>query len=149
MTKETELLDEERDEPVEESEQSREQTEGQEEVLSEEEQRYKELYEQLKEELESKRRQSVEEMKITLLKKAGYDDGQAEYFSKFVSGESEKDIQQEITKITIDFSPKKQYVDPIAGNGHKQTPPRKNIGDVGRQIYQRLKDKGKVRRGGM
>lgn len=121
-------------------------SEEQSEELTDEEQKYKNLYEQVLAELEGKRNQSIDTKKETLLKKAGYDSDQVEYFKKFIQGETEDEINSDLSKLKVDFPPKKIYADPNASNGHKQAPKKSNAEDKGRTAYKRLKLKGKIRR---
>lgn len=114
----------------------------------EEEQKYKELYEKLQGDLEAQRKEALQTKKESLLAKAGYSDEQASTLTKLLEGESDDELNASLESVKALFPPKqeKTYGDPSAGNGSKQPPKKKNLEEKGKSAYQRLVEKGKIKR---
>lgn len=111
----------------------------------EEQGEYKDLAEKLQQKLDDYKSQALDAKKEALLSKAGYKEDQIERYKKYVDGETEEEIQASIDELKQDIPPVKPYVDPGAGNGQKQAPKKKDLHEKGKSIYQRLKEKGKIR----
>jgi hypothetical protein len=113
----------------------------------EEKEEYKELYEKLQKEREADRLAAIESKKESLLAKAGYDESQVERYTKYLTGETDEELQTSLDTLKADIPPKqaKTYGDPSPGNGSKQPPKKKTLEEKGKSAYQRLKEKGKIR----
>lgn len=104
-----------------------------------EEGKYKELYEKTQQAL-------IATKKAALLKDAGYTEEQVELFTNLLQGETDEELTASLEKLKAANPPfKRNYVDPSEGNGRKQTPPKKDAEEAGKTLFQRLKEKGKVR----
>lgn len=120
----------------------------------EENEEYKELAKKLQEQLEEKERAIAEQKeavlkakKETALSKAGYSAEQIKLLTKLVEGESDEEIEASIDTLKSTVPPAtRPYADPGVGNGSKGEPKKKDLRDKGKSMYQRLKEKGKVRR---
>lgn len=84
--------------------------------------------------------------KEALLVKAGYADEQVEKLSKYVEGATDEELAASIDALKADVPPKQKFADPSAGNGTKVEPKKTDLRDKGISAYQRLKEKGKIRR---
>ena len=105
----------------------------------EEEGKYKELY-------EATQKQLVATKKAELLKDAGYTKEQADLFVNLVTGETDEELTASVEKLKEANPPvQRDYVDPSTGNSRKQEPPKKDASEAGKTLFQRLKEKGKVR----
>jgi len=80
-----------------------------------------------------------------MLAKAGYNDEQIERYRKYLEGESDEDLSSALEQLKEDIPPKKNYVDPNAGNGGKDKPQPKDPKEEGKSVYQRLKASGKIK----
>ncbi len=110
-----------------------------------EQEKYKDLYEDLQKDIEEQRKQALEAKKEAMLVKAGYSEDQAKRYVKYLEGETDDDLNASLDALKADIPPKKQYADPNPNNGGKQTPKRKTLEEKGKSVYQRLKEKGKIR----
>lgn len=117
-----------------------------EQLSEDEEARYKELYEKLQAGLDEKQAEFIDAKRQSLLKQAGYNTDQVERFKKYLSGTKDAELKEEIDQLKNDFPPKKQYVEPGAGNGHRKKAKATNLEQKGRSLYKRLKDLGKIRK---
>jgi hypothetical protein len=112
--------------------------------LSEQEQ-YKELAEKLQTEVDAHKTQLSEAKRDSLLANAGYNAEQVERYRKFVTGETDEELAQAVADLVEDIPPKKNYVDPSAGNPEKKQPEPKDATESGRQLVRDLIAKGKLR----
>lgn len=115
----------------------------------EEQNEFKTLYEQAQAkiaEIESQANAVKRESTVTnLLVNAGYHGEQLERVRKYITGDTDEEISASLEELKKDIPPKSSGVDPSVGNGAKQQPQQKDLGDEGRSLYQRLKAKGKIR----
>jgi predicted transcriptional regulator len=112
----------------------------------EEQNEYKALYEKAQAELEKLKMSALDAKKDALLAQAGYTSEQIERYRKYLTGENEDELKASLETLIADIPPKKIVgVDPSVGNNEKQQPKPKDAADVGRSIFQRLKEKGKIR----
>lgn len=110
-----------------------------------EQEKYKDLYESLQKDLEAQRATALQAKKESLLVKAGYTEDQAKRYLKFIDGETDDELNESLDALKVDIPPKKSYGDPSPGNGGKQTPAKKNLGEKGKAQYERLKSLGKIK----
>jgi hypothetical protein len=116
------------------------------EKLKENEQ-YKELAEQLQSELDEIKKAALNAKKESLLAKAGYTEEQIAKYAKYVEGETDEELEQSVEDLLKDIPPRtKTYADPHVYNGKKNEPKKTDLKDKGKSMYQRLKEKGKLRR---
>jgi hypothetical protein len=116
------------------------------EKLKENEQ-YKELAEQLQSELDEIKKAALNAKKESLLAKAGYTEDQIAKYAKYVEGETDEELEQSVEDLLKDIPPRtKTYADPHVYNGKKNEPKKTDLKDKGKSMYQRLKEKGKLRR---
>lgn len=112
----------------------------------EENEQYKELAEQLKAELETIKSNALKAKKEALLAKAGYTDEQVTLLVNSLAGETDEELTESIEKLKTVIPPNhKPYADPSVGNGQKQEPKKTDLRDKGKSLYQRLKEKGKIK----
>lgn len=111
----------------------------------EEQEEYKVLAEKYREEADAIRADALNAKKDALLSKAGYTDEQVERYRKYLEGNSDEEITEALEQLKADIPPKKNFVDPSAGNGGREKPKPTDLSDEGKTLYQRLKAKGKVR----
>ena len=114
--------------------------------MSEEQTDYKALYEQIQAELSARKAKSIENKKRQRLLKAGYTEEQAERYLTHVTGETDEEIKDAVSKLTVDIPPKKKYAEPSAGNSRMPKPKTKDLTEVGRSVFQRLKERRKIRK---
>lgn len=111
----------------------------------EEQNEYKALYEKALEDLNVFKQMALESKKDALLAQAGYTSEQIERYRKYLVGDTDEEIAASLDVLKKDIPPKTIGVDPNVGNSEKQTPKPKDEADVGRSIFQRLKEKGRIR----
>jgi len=117
-----------------------------------ENEKYKELAEK-GEEIASKLQAQLDEQRLdvtkakkeSMLTKAGYSDEQVTRFTKYLEGETDEELAEALKELKADVPPKKPYTDPSAGNGRKEEAKPKGADEAGKSLYQRLKEKGKVK----
>lgn len=112
----------------------------------EENEEYKELAQKLQEQLDAIQGDALKAKKEAALVKAGYSEGQAELFTKLVDGDTDEEIQASVDELKSTTPPTKPYADPSTGNGHKQEPKKTDLQEKGKSTYQRLKERGLIRR---
>lgn len=112
-----------------------------------EEGKYKELAESLQKQLAEKDAALLATKKATLLKDAGYSEEQAQLFTGLLQGETDDELSASLDLLKAANPPqaKKEYADPSAGNGRKEEPAKKGADEVGKSMFQRLKEKGKIK----
>lgn len=112
----------------------------------EEQNEYKALYEKAQAELEKIKMSALDAKKDALLAQAGYTSEQIERYRKYLTGETDEELKESLKVLMTDIPPKKvAYVDPSVGNTEKQQPKPKDSTDIGRSLFKRLKEKGKIR----
>lgn len=90
--------------------------------------------------------EALDAKKAALLAKAGYTDEQIEVLRGTVVGETDDELTDAIEKLVEVIAPKSEYVDPSAPNGGGQRKPEPKDGtEVGRDLFSRLKEKGKIK----
>jgi hypothetical protein len=113
----------------------------------EENEEYKTLATKLQEQLDAIKGDALGAKKEALLAKAGYTQDQIEKYVKYVDGETDEQLSEAVEALKADIPPKPKFADPSPGNGGKQEPKKTDLHDTGVSMYQRLKAKGKIRRG--
>lgn len=83
--------------------------------------------------------------KESLLIKAGYTDEQVKVLSATISGETDEELAKSIEDLKAVITPKPAYVDPSLMNGQRGNPGQKDDSDIGRNLFEKLKAKGKIR----
>jgi hypothetical protein len=112
----------------------------------EEEGKYKEIAESLQAKLDAIQGDALKAKKEALLVKAGYTEDQVAKYLKYVDGSNDDELTQAVEALKADIPPKPRYADPGVGNGAKQEPKKTDLQEKGKTMYQRLKEKGKIRR---
>jgi hypothetical protein len=116
-------------------------------LYTQENEQYKELAEQLQSELDEIKKAALNAKKESLLAKAGYTEEQIAKYAKYVEGETDEELEQSVEDLLKDIPPRtKTYADPHVYNGRKNEPKKTDLKDKGKSMYQRLKEKGKLRR---
>lgn len=111
----------------------------------EDQNKYKELYEQALETIEESKKAIVQQTKESLLTKAGYNDDQVTRLSKLVEGDSEEEMNTSIDEIKKLFPVEQDYADPSVNNGSGTTPTPVEGEEVGRNMFDKLLNSGKLR----
>lgn len=109
-----------------------------------EQEKYKELYEEALKSIEEVKSQNIANKVESKLKEAGYKDEQITRLSKLVEGETEEEIMESIEDLKIAF-PTKTYVDPSPDQRKRHKPEGVDGDDIGKSIFDRLKDSGKLK----
>lgn len=109
-----------------------------------EQEKYKELYEEALKSIEEIKSQSIATKVESKLTEAGYKDEQITRLSKLVEGETEEEIMESIEDLKIAF-PTKTYVDPSPDQRKRHKPEGVDGDDIGKSIFDRLKDSGKLK----
>jgi len=104
-----------------------------------------EIASKLQVQLDEQRLDVTKAKKESMLTKAGYSDEQVTRFTKYLEGETDEELAEALKELKADVPPKKPYTDPSAGNGRKEEPKPKGADEAGKSLYQRLKEKGKVK----
>lgn len=113
--------------------------------LAENEQ-YKELADKLQAQLDAIKEDALKAKKDALLAKAGYTEEQIEKYSKYVDGTTDEELAESVEALKADIPPQtKTYADPHVNNGPKNEPKKTDLQQKGKSMYQRLKEKGKIR----
>lgn len=112
----------------------------------EEEGKYKEIAESLQAKLDAIQGDALKAKKEALLVKAGYTEDQVAKYLKYVDGSTDEELAQAVEALRADVPPKPRFADPGVGNGAKQEPKKTDLQEKGKTMYQRLKEKGKIRR---
>lgn len=109
----------------------------------EENEEYKKLADSYKEELDEIKKAIVDTSKEKALIKAGYSEDQIDRYLKYVGGETDDEISQSVEALVADVppTPKRTYADPSTGNGQKGAPKKKDGEEVGKTMYDRIKNK--------
>jgi hypothetical protein len=118
----------------------------------EEEGEYKELADKRQKEIErlqaivdEQKTERINAKKETALIQAGYSAEQVELLSKTLTGETDEELAEEVKKLTDTIPTKPIYADPSSGNGAKDKPKKTDLNQKGKSMFQRLKEKGKVK----
>jgi hypothetical protein len=109
-------------------------------------QQYKDLADKLQAQLDAIKGDALGAKKEALLAKAGYTQDQIEKYVKYVDGETDEQLSEAVEALKADIPPKPKFADPSPGNGGKQEPKKTDLHEKGKTMYQRLKEKGKIRR---
>lgn len=84
----------------------------------------------------------IDDNKRELMRKWCYTDAQIERFLKFIEGETAEEIEKSIAKLAEDFPPAgDSFADPSPFNGVKQKPKPADLGEVGKTLFERIKNK--------
>lgn len=112
----------------------------------EEEGKYKEVAEKLQAQLNAIQGDALKAKKDALLAKAGYTDEQIAKYLKYVDGTTDEELAESVKALIADIPPQtKTYADPHVNNGPKNEPKKTDLQEKGKTMYQRLKEKGKLR----
>ncbi|UOQ48129.1 hypothetical protein MUN88_19110 [Gracilibacillus caseinilyticus] len=114
--------------------------------MSEEQTDYKQLYEQLQADLSARKAKSTYEKKRQRLISEGYSEEQANKYSEQITGDTDDEIKESVSKLTLDIPPKKKYAEPSIINGTRTKAKPKDKAEKGREAVRRLREKGKLRR---
>lgn len=146
------MLDEKQNQTIENAEQTEEEAQEQaddEEILSEEQleiQREIEAYKAKIEALDAKiaeyAAKKVDDLKREAMRKWHYTDAQIERYLKFIEGETSEEIERSIAELAQDIPPAgDNFADPSPFNGLKQKPAPADPGEVGKTLFERIKNK--------
>jgi len=84
--------------------------------------------------------------KDALLAKAGYTDEQITVLRGTIAGETDEELTKSIDDLTKVIAPEPDYVDPSSAlNGGRGKPDPTDDSDIGRDLFKRLKEKGRIR----
>lgn len=105
----------------------------------EEDGKWKELYEQAEEDKKALAADALQTKKRSELIKAGYDDGQAERFLRYLDGSTDDEISASIEVLKADVPPKQtqEYVDPSLNNGPDGKPANTDAFEYGKDLLAR------------
>lgn len=112
----------------------------------EEEGKYKEVAEKLQAELDAIKGDALSAKKESLLAKAGYTEEQITKYLKYIDGTNDEELSESVEALKADVPPTPKYADPHVNNGTKIEPKKTDLQETGKSMYQRLKEKGKIRR---
>lgn len=120
-----------------------------EQILSEEQleiQREIESYQakiaELDEKLAEYSAKKVDDDKRKLMRKYHYTDEQIDRYIGYIDGETNEEIEQSIAKLAEDIAPRgDNFVDPSPMNHAKQKPAAADPGEVGKSLFNRIKNK--------
>ncbi|KEK22477.1 hypothetical protein BAGA_18900 [Bacillus gaemokensis] len=110
----------------------------------EEKEQFKKLYENLQQQLNEEKGKALEAKKETILVSAGYAPEQIVLIKDLLKGESDEDLKQSLESVKLAVLPLGSGVDPSPGNSKRDNPEPKDLADVGRELYARLKANGKL-----
>lgn len=112
----------------------------------EEQNDYKALFEKAQEQIESIKASAIDAKKDAMLAKAGYTDEQVERYRRYVVGETDEELANSLEQLKADIPPAAtKYVDPSTANPAKAEPKQKDLTDLGREMFEKLKAKGKIK----
>src|SRR5699024_10673572 len=92
---------------------------------------FKELADTYKAELEEMKAQAIENQKEQALIKQGFSEDQVERYLKYIDGSDKEEIEQSVKELSQDIAPKRNYVDPSAGNSAKGKQPKLDDTEIG------------------
>ena len=121
-------------------EQERVRKEAEKEKLKENEE-FKELAESYRAELDEMKAQVIENQKEQALIKQGFSEDQVERYLKYIDGSDKEEIEQSVKELSQDIAPKRNYVDPSAGNSAKGKQPKLDDTEIGTSMYEKIKNK--------
>ena len=110
-----------------------------------EEGKFKALYEaekQARENLEQERQaERLHTTKQSLLLEAGYPADKLADVLGFITGDDEETVKASVERFKSVAPPTPAYVDPAAGGGGRQQPEQKDGTELGKAMYERIKNK--------
>jgi hypothetical protein len=121
----------------------KERQEAEQERLKEKED-YKKLYENMQQQLTDEKSKALEAKKETILVSAGYAPEQINLIKDLLKGESDEDLKESLESVKLAVLPLGSGADPSPGNSKRDNPEPKDLADVGRDMYARLKANGKL-----
>ncbi|WP_242264886.1 hypothetical protein [Bacillus cereus group sp. BfR-BA-01422] len=110
----------------------------------EEKEQFKKLYENLQQQLDEEKAKSLDAKKETILVSAGYSAEQIVLIKDLLKGETDEDLKQSLESVKLVVLPLNNGADPSPGNPKRGNPEPKDLTDVGREAYARLKANGKL-----
>ncbi|MFB5588473.1 hypothetical protein ACE41I_17425 [Bacillus cereus] len=110
----------------------------------EEKEQFKKLYENLQQQLDEEKAKSLDAKKETILVSAGYSAEQIVLIKDLLKGETDEDLKQSLESVKLAVLPLNNGADPSPGNPKRGNPEPKDLTDVGREAYARLKANGKL-----
>lgn len=123
------------------AEETSEQTEEEAEILSEIE-AYKAKIEELDAKIAEYAAKKVDDLKRELMRKYHYTDEQIDRYLKFIEGGTREEIERSIAKLAEDIAPKgDSFADPSPMNGIKQKPAPADPAEIGKSLFERIKNK--------
>lgn len=104
---------------------------------------YRAKIEELDAKLAQFRAQKLNEVKREAMRKMNYTDEQIERYVKYVEGDTKEEIERSVLKLARDIPPLKRvkYVDPAPMNGERSKPRQKEPGELGKSVFERIKEK--------
>ncbi|PEA75086.1 hypothetical protein [Bacillus wiedmannii] len=109
-----------------------------------EKEKFKELYENLQQQLGEEKVKALDAKKETILVSAGYSAEQIVLIKDLLKGETDEDLKQSLESVKLAVLPLNNGADPSPGNPRRGNPEPKDLTDVGRDMYARLKANGKL-----
>lgn len=145
-------MDEKQNQTIENAEQTEEETQKQaddEEILSEEEleiqreiEAYKTKIEALDAKIEEYAAKKIDDDKRKLMRKWHFTDEQINRYIGYIDGMTSEEIERSIAKLAEDIAPAgDNFADPSPMNGAKQKPAPADPGEVGKSLFERIKNK--------
>jgi|SRR5690606_37006029 len=116
-----------------------------EEIIDDEVEREIESYQskiaKLDERLAGFKADSIADKKRQAMSKSNYNDEQIERYLSYIDGETDEEIKESINKLILEIPPNIQTGDPSLMNGEKAKPTTADPGQLGKQLYERIKHK--------
>lgn len=87
--------------------------------------------------------QKLNEVKREAMRKMNYTDEQIDRYVKYIEGETKDEIERSVLKLASDIPPRNRakYVDPAPMNGLRSKPRQKEPGEIGKSVFERIKEK--------
>ncbi|EOV9528755.1 hypothetical protein JC777_14805 [Bacillus cytotoxicus] len=105
---------------------------------------YKKLYENLQQQLAQQKAKALDAKKEAILASANYAPEQIVLVKDLLKGETDEELQQSLESVKSVVLPLGSGADPSPGNSKRDNPEPKDLADVGRELYARLKANGKL-----
>lgn len=104
---------------------------------------YRAKIEELDAKLAEFKAQKLSEVKREAMRKMNYTDEQIDRYIKYVEGDTKDEIERSVLKLASDIPPKRRakYVDPAPMNGLRSKPKPKEPGELGKSVFERIKEK--------
>lgn len=116
-----------------------------EEIIDDEVEREIESYQskiaKLDERLAGFKADSIADKKRGVMRESNYSDEQIERYLSYIDGETDEEIKESINKLILEIPPNNKTGDPSLMNGAKAKAIPADPGQLGKQMYERIKHK--------